>query len=150
MQRCRVTYVIVLGASLLGAAGSGCRQEPISQAAVPRPSPQESFEEIVRVVTTALDTNTGGVPSGFVSSDDGGRSQFVVNNEVTSQLIPPEREGDIYRGTITVASRSYYSLLRSDGPSISDKKARQESDFSMLDDSDGRDGELSAGDDGLI
>jgi hypothetical protein len=142
--------MMVLGISLAGAGGLGCRQEPASSSAVARPTAEESFDEISRVVTNALDTRSGGIPSGFVSSDEGGRSQFVVNNEVTSKLIPPAKEGDIYRGTITVTSRSYYSLLRSEG-SADDKTAKKsENDFSLMDDDDSQGDGLSASDDGLI
>ena len=151
MRRCHVRLMMVLGILLAGAGGLGCRQEPVSSSAVARPSAEESFDEISRVVTKALDTRSGGIPSGFVSSDEGGRSQFVVNNEVTSKLTPPAKEGDIYRGTITVTSRSYYSLLRSEGTVSDDKSARKsENDFSLMDDDDSEGDGLSASDDGLI
>ncbi len=55
----------------------------------------------------------GGDPSAFVAQGTGATSRFQVHNTVTSQLIPPAAPSDPYRGTITVTSRSIYSLRRS-------------------------------------
>lgn len=147
--------LMVLGASLVLAGTVGCQPDAPAgnSAGVPRVSPEESFNEIARVMTKAVGTGAGGVPSGFVSSDEDSRSRFVVNNEVTSQLIPPADGGSNYRGTITVTSRSYYSFRHAEGAKgEGGKEPVAETggdDFNMLDDSGASD-EFGATNNGLI
>jgi hypothetical protein len=148
MRHSQAWFMLVLGA-LVCASLLGCQEAARSDAQATRPSPEESFKEIVRVVTNTLDTRSGGMPSGFVSTDEGGRSQFIVNNEVASEFIPPTADGEPFRGVITVTSRSYYSLLRSDGAVKDDKKSKRGKDeFSMVDDAEGD--EFGSTNDGLV
>jgi hypothetical protein len=147
--------LMVLSASLVLAGTVGCQPDSPagSTAGVPRVSPEESFNEIARVMTKAVGTGAGGVPSGFVSSDEDSRSRFVVNNEVTSQLIPPTNGSSNYRGTITVTSRSYYSFRHAEGAKgEGGKEPMAEAggeDFNILGESVAAD-EFGATNDGLI
>ena len=133
---------------------TGCRERQSSQssAAAARATPEASFKEIVRLVADGVDLQGVSTSTGFVSSDDRASSRFKVNNEVTSQLIPPGDGNSTYRGTITVTSSSTYSLRRSADDS-GDKKDQDQSakdnGFSLLDDPDADSG-FDAMDDQLV
>lgn len=94
--------------------GSGCDRAapPSEQAAVERPAAEVSFEAIAEAVKDGIEVRGGDV-TGFVTQQSSASSRFQVHNTVTSQLIPPATPNDPYRGTITVTSRSIYSLRRS-------------------------------------
>jgi len=129
---------------LVGLTCAGCQSETSSAngGAAVRPGPKESFDGIVQFVRRQLETGTSDIPSGFVMEKDGRRSQFVIRNDVTSELIPPSKEGDAYRATITVTSKSTYSLRRTEDSERTDgdngkKGSGQNSEQrSLLDDSD--------------
>ena len=106
----------VLGACMVGLTCAGCQSETSSTqgGAAARPGPKESFDGIVQFVRRQLETGTSEIPSGFVMEKHGRRSQFVIRNDVTSELIPPSKEGEAYRATITVTSKSTYSLRRTE------------------------------------
>lgn len=114
--RYRVYSSIVLGIAIFGAVCAGCQESATTNeevVAVERPDPEESFAEIVQFVRSQLETGVGGMPSGFVTQTEGGRrSQFVVRNDVTSDLIKPTKDNPNYRGTITVTTKSTYSYRR--------------------------------------
>ena len=79
----------------------------------------------------------GGAVSEFVTQKIGTSSRFQVHNTVTSQFIPPADASDPYRGTITVTSRSVYSLRRSVEEADDEETrtgAQAGSGFSMMDD----------------
>ena len=63
--------------------------------------------------TRAIQTGAGGVPGGFIVREEDGHSRLAIRNEVTHKLIPPSKEGDSYRGVITVTSQRNYSIQRS-------------------------------------
>jgi hypothetical protein len=90
----------------------GCQQSTSSKGARSdaRPPAEESFDEIAQIVKNALETGAGGVQGGFVSEQANARSHFSVRNDVTSELIRPASPGDNYKATITVTSRTNYSI----------------------------------------
>lgn len=136
---------------MMAAAMAGCRQEASTASAAPRPPAVESFDEIVQIVTRALDTGSGEIPGGFVASDAGGRSAFTVSNRVTSNLYPPEAQDENYRGTITVSTRTMYSIRRSDdSEGDTSSQSSEEESFSLLDDPDSSDMTFGSDDDGLV
>ena len=122
---------VMLGCALaLGSLSVGCHDS--SSTAVSqndkRPPAEKSFDEIAQIIKSALETGVGGVQGGFVSENENGRSHFAVHNDVTSQLIPPTAPNEDYRATITVTSRTIYSLRHipdSDKKSDQDKKKPQ-------------------------
>jgi hypothetical protein len=125
-----ITWALV-GASILGLISLGCSREDASsngKRTASRPGPEESFDGIVRFVKDHIETGAGGMPSGFVMESAGRRSQFIVHNEVTSEVIPPSKPDEPYRGTITVTSSSIYSLRRSEETDRSDKVANSKAD----------------------
>ena len=128
---------------VLGLASTGCRDESSSSGngTVSRPGPEESFTGIVQFVQRQLETGPGSIPGRFVIENGGRRSQFIVRNDVTSELIPPSKQGETYRGKITVESRSTYSLRRTEELDKADANTESDSDKtteqrSMFDDSD--------------
>lgn len=137
--------VVLLGAGVLGLAGPGCRNNSSSNSGTSsRPGPEESFRGIVQFVSDQIETGTGAIPSGFVMESGGRRSQFIIRNDVTSELIPPAKDGESFRGTITITSKSTYSLRRSEEADRANDGADGGSDQnseqrSLLDDSDAND-----------
>jgi hypothetical protein len=98
-------------ACIMSLGSLGCRQEAstTAQAESAPPSPAISFAEVVEIFKDGIDV-AGGSASGFVAQSTGASTRFQVHNTVTSQLIPPPKPEDPYRGTITVSSQSIYSL----------------------------------------
>ncbi|MEX0612827.1 MAG: hypothetical protein WD738_16060 [Pirellulales bacterium] len=73
-----------------------------------KPSPEESFALIVETFRRGVEE----VPIGFVLHDSEGHSMMTGRNEVSHELIPPAKEGDLYKAVITVGSQSRYSIQR--------------------------------------
>jgi hypothetical protein len=125
----KVCPAILTATVALGMLCSGCRQEP---AAVPpgearhQASPEESFEEIADVFAKSVQTGAGGMPGGFVAQEEDGHSRLVIRNEVTHHLFPPKKEGDNYRGTITVTSQYDYSIQKTVEEGDSENAAKQQ------------------------
>lgn len=136
---------------LLGACCAGCQDEAASprQGVTESLTPKESFFEIVRLVRSRVETG-GNNPGRFVMESGGRRSQFVVRNDVESEIIPPESPDDPWRATITINSRSTYSLreMESDDDRDAQREAEQEQDEFSLDET-GESG-IDALDDNLI
>jgi len=116
-------------ASILVAAGilmplcAGCQQESATgpAAAAKRTlSPEESFEQIAKFFTRSVQTGAGGVDGGFLVREDDGHSRLAIRNEVTHELIPPSKEGEPFRGVITVTSQRDYAIQRIGGGDGSD------------------------------
>jgi hypothetical protein len=106
-------------------ATTGCQQRSAASHQVDtRPQPEQSFDEIARILKNALETGAGGVQSGYVADQGSARSQLSVHNDVTSELIPPSDTHPDYRGTITVTSRTTYSLRRI--PDVDGKKSSEQ------------------------
>jgi outer membrane lipoprotein-sorting protein len=134
--------VILLGMSAFVLLCSGCQQgsatDP-SQAAKKQVSPEESFEEIASQFARSMQTGVGGVDSGFIVRQEGGHSRLAIRNEVTSELIPPSKEGEPYRGVITVTSQRDYSIQRAArGDSPDDESVEKEEDARRNQSSDGQ------------
>lgn len=127
---------ILLAACTLLAASVGCEQQPATP--VPpvaiRATPEQSFEQIVKIVTDGLEMPGAG--SMFVTQKDGTSSRFQVHNSVTSQLTPPANSSESYRGTITVTSRSVYSLRQTKEEEDEEEAPAAQGDFGMADEID--------------
>jgi len=110
----RLSFAPLLFVAALALASAGCQEKSASTAArIPvRPTPDKSFEQIVKLIKQGIELDNGS-PSAIVFQKSGERSQITIHNEVTSALVPPTKEGDPYRGTITVTSHTVYSLRRS-------------------------------------
>jgi hypothetical protein len=109
----------------------GCEQKPatpVPPVAV-RATPEQSFEQIVQVVTDGLEMPGAG--SMFVTQKDGTSSRFQVHNSVTSQLTPPANANENYRGTIIVTSRSVYSLRQTKEEKDEEEAPAEQSGFGM-------------------
>jgi hypothetical protein len=153
MIRLSPWWSCLTGTCVLALASVGCRPEAPTTTAAARPPAVESFDQIVQIMTRALETGTTDIPGGFVSNDMAGRSRFSVSNKVTSKLVPPAAPDENYRGTITVTSRTSYSLRRSDD--ADGDKGREEAEshdngFSLLDDPDAANQGFGSTDDGLV
>jgi hypothetical protein len=109
-------YSALIGAAFtFVAVGTSCRQQaedPSNLAATARSTesgPEESFAIIVETFRRGVED----IPIGFVVHEAGGHSRMTGKNEVSHELIRPAKEGDRYRGVITVKSQSSYSIQRS-------------------------------------
>jgi hypothetical protein len=155
--RRQTLFSVLLTAGVLVLASSGCQEEPSSSesGAASRPGPEESFVGIVQFVRRQLETGTGTIPSGFVLENRGRRSQFIVRNDVTSEVIAPTTADKPYRGTITVTSHSTYSIRRSEEADKADNGSESNSEKntgqrSLLDESDPDDAGFDVFDGDLI
>lgn len=112
-RRHPILWKSILSVCFAALVGSGCGRELPSQdqSASERPAAEVSFETIAEAVKDGIEVRGGDV-SGFVTQETSVSSRFQVHNTVTSLLIPPATPNDPYRGTITVTSRSIYSLRR--------------------------------------
>ncbi len=112
-----VAAVILLTAGC-GKSSSG----PAAGTVAAKPTPEQSFDVIMATFKRRIEDT----PSGFVSQRDGGRSRLMATNKVTSQIIPPAKEGDPYRAQVIVVSETRYSLQRPvEEPDESSKKDDQ-------------------------
>jgi len=104
-------------ATLLVGGGLGCQRHS-ANGFVPAPlSPEESFDVVYQAFRRGMDTGGGGVMAGGKSRDESGVTAMTVNNTVTRELIPPKKDGDPYRATITVEHRSLFSRVPTPGAS---------------------------------
>jgi hypothetical protein len=110
-----------IGATLTCA---GCQRGGDTAEKTAPPTPEESFDLILTTFRRGVETGAGGVMAGGVSHKDGGYSAITINNTVTHELIPPAKQGDDYRATITVTSRSRYSIKR--GSPGADEASRED------------------------
>jgi hypothetical protein len=150
-RRHPILWTSILGACVVAAAGTGCRREssPPVEATPERPAAELSFEAIVEVVKDGIEM-PGGDASAFVAQRTGATSRFQVHNTVTSQLIPPATTSDPYRGTITVTSRSIYSLRQSVEEDDKEEEAPVDDRFSLDDDAEESDSGFSSLDQDLV
>lgn len=142
---------LLLCTALAVATSAGCGQEPVP-VAVPvsaHDSPEESFEGIVAVLKEGLEL-PGGQASGFVSSNSSASSRFQVHNTVSSNFIPPAKEGEPYRGEITVTTQSIYSLRKSAEQKEDDDDEDSKRRTSLLDESHDSGPGFSSVDQGLV
>lgn len=137
---CRQTFVaMIIGCGLL-VVTVGCQQESTTATTEMEQGPEDSFEEIARMVKEGIEMPGGFAPGAFISHGETGRSQFIVNNTVTSKLVPPTKPNETYRGTITVTSKSSYSLRRSgEGDGNGDESAGNTDGYKLSDDPTGFD-----------
>lgn len=131
----RLLAVIATGMLVAGLANSGCSHResvPAAHGAAGgrrvATSPEKSFEQVADLFSRAIDTGLGGIASGFVSSQEGGRSRLAISNEVTHEFFPLTKEGETYRGVITVTSRYDYSLRKLAGDVQTEEKPSDQRD----------------------
>jgi hypothetical protein len=99
----------------IAAIGAGCQKEPATVAPATTTqavtlSPEESFKEVVESFRRGMEE----IKIGFAVPDSsGGLSTMTGSNDVSSELIPPGKEGEPYRGIIKVVSQARYSVQRS-------------------------------------
>jgi hypothetical protein len=115
-MKCLIShFAFAVCAALASLNLAGCSDTPDSinnspNAAAPsKPSPEESFELIVATFERGVED----IPIGFVVRSEGGHSMMSGRNEVTHELVRPAKEGDSYRGVITVDSAWKYSVQQS-------------------------------------
>ncbi len=130
---------LFLAAGIVSLIAAGCNQDPVPQGqpASAAVTPDKSFEEIVRLLKDGLEF-PGGKANLFVSPSPGVSSRFQVENTVTSDLIPPAAADDAYRGVITVATQSVYSMRKTGEAKDDEKKdndKQPEAGASLLDES---------------
>jgi hypothetical protein len=115
MKSINSQYVLILSAAVAGACLAGCEKQSVApiQPAAPKisdnPTPEESFELIVETFRRGIEQRR----MGFHMPREGGHSMMAGSNEVTHELVRPAKEGDPYKGFITVLSKSQYSIQRS-------------------------------------
>jgi hypothetical protein len=80
--------------------------------------PEESFKLIVETFRRGVED----IQIGFVMRQEGGHSMMTGRNKVSHELIPPTKDGEPYKATITVTSQSRYSIQRTNVPVESDHK----------------------------
>jgi hypothetical protein len=139
----RVAFLLASVCVALAVAGvsiSGCRPKSESDATVSaadRPlaqsTPEESFRRVADTIRRSIDTDASGTPAGFLYHDQGGHSSLSIRNEVTDKLVPPSKEGEPYRGTITVTSHFSYSMRISPADSGGEKSEGSSQDKSGAD-----------------
>jgi hypothetical protein len=145
MMRVNVRLALWLCATACAFGSAGCEQKapPIIQPASPRisanPTPEEKFEFVVETFRRGVED-----PKVFFRVPrQGGHSMMAGQNEVTHEIIKPTKEGEPYRGIITVVSQSNYSIeLTPDRPEDSprEEKARDQGPESGLGDLNPSDG----------
>jgi hypothetical protein len=126
MKRIDLTLALWLFGVVSAIGFFGCDQKatPVVQPAAPRvsadPTPEEKFDYIVETFRRGVED-----PNIFFRvAREGGHSMLAGQNAVTHELIKPAKEGEPYRGIITVTSESRYSIERSSDRA--EEKARQE------------------------
>jgi hypothetical protein len=108
-------FVLAVCVAVAGAWASGCEKKSVRpiQPAGPtisaNPTPEQSFELIAETFRRGIEANK----IGFRIPREGGHSMMAGSNEVTHELIPPAKDGEPYKGIITVVSKSQYSIQRS-------------------------------------
>jgi hypothetical protein len=103
----------VAGAIVLVSIVGGCwqRADSSSQSASASRAAELSPEESFQVIVDKFKQGVQDVPS-FVVEEAGGHTMMSGQNTVAHELIRPAKEGESYRGIITVASESRYSIQR--------------------------------------
>jgi hypothetical protein len=117
---------LIWAALAIVAVGTSCRQQaevagpPAATARPAEPGPEESFALTVETFRRGIED----IEIGFVVHEASGHSRMTGKNEVRHELIHPKKQGDPYRGVITVESQSSYSIKRtidSDGSDAEDQ-----------------------------
>ena len=130
MKRVDSLGLAILHVTILAAALSGCTKETgqtAKSAKSSKPGPEESFEFIVETFRRGVED----VPIGFVVRQEHGHSMMVGKNEVNHELIRPQKEGEPYKGIITVDSQSSYSIKRSGSSDENDAKDNGDNDVAQ-------------------
>jgi hypothetical protein len=145
MKRVDVTLAIWLCGIVSAVGFSGCEQkapravQPASPRVSANPTPEEKFDFIVETFRRGVED-----PNIFFRVPrEGGHSMLAGQNAVSHELIKPTKDGEPYRGIITVTSQSHYSIERSSDraeESARQEHARNQDSQSTLDDLNPSDG----------
>jgi hypothetical protein len=108
-ERLLIVLASVVLATAIGCSGRASAKKNTLPSATSKPTPEESFAYIADTFQRRVE----GAPIGFIVSDAGGRSMMSGTNKVSHKLLRPAKEGEPYKGIITVESQSNYSLRRS-------------------------------------
>ena len=115
MKRVDVTLALWLCGTFAVSCLSGCEQkapravQPASPRVSANPTPEEKFDFIVETFRRGVED-----PNIFFRvAREGGHSMLAGQNSVKHEIIKPTKEGEPYRGIITVTSESHYSIERS-------------------------------------
>jgi hypothetical protein len=153
MDMIRRNYALssfVVPAFCMVLAGAGCDQKPAAQVqpTAARPTPEKSFEDLARIAQDGIELSAGSSATGRVSQKTGASSRFQVYNTVTSEFIPPANANEVPRGTITVTTKSVYSLRQS--AEDNDDEVVEQKGFNLMDEADGQDSGYKVMDEQLI
>jgi hypothetical protein len=125
-------------ASAVVAISAGCEK---TAAPVVRPSvnvqaaslgPEESFKVVVDTFRRGME----GLPIGFRMQDEsGGLSMMTAQNEVSYELIRPEKAGNPYKGIVTVRIETRYSMQRpTESPEPTEDENEQKKNITLPED----------------
>jgi hypothetical protein len=133
-------YAIVWTAGVAGCEEKAPRMvQPAGPRISANPTPEEKFNIIVETFRRGVENSN----IYFRVPREGGHSMLAGHNEVSHELIKPTKEGETYRGIITVTSQSHYSIQRSaDRPEEASRKEqpRNQNSESGLGDLNPKDG----------
>jgi hypothetical protein len=142
MKQVHPNLLALVSAAVVGAWVSGCEErsvssiQPVGPTISANPTPEESFELIAETFRRGIEDGQ----IGFRVPREGGHSMLAGSNEVTHELIRPTKDGDPYRGIITVISTSQYSMKRSgnreDDTPRDEQSSNQESSSALEEASD--------------
>jgi hypothetical protein len=108
MNRRRLEFVLAFSVAVVALVG--CDRDMAETTAAPATmTPEEKFELIVDTFRRAMETDASTV---IATGGAGQQAAVSISNTVKHQLTPPAKEGELYRGTITVESYSHYSIQR--------------------------------------
>ena len=125
--------LMVIGAAITGCqpdASSSGTTDAAANSTANQPTPAERFDRVVTTFRNAIDTDSSGVATGIRFDDATGHTSISVRKNVTDvKLIPPTKQGEPYRGTITVVWHSSYSMrMPASGDADADKSSGKNGD----------------------
>jgi hypothetical protein len=115
MKRLETEVTLALCTMVCALGMAGCEEksprviQPVTQRISANPTPEEKFNYIVATFRRGVEESN----IYFRVPREGGHSMLAGHNEVTHELVKPTKEGEPYRGIITVVSQSHYSIQRS-------------------------------------
>jgi hypothetical protein len=101
-----LTSALLLASLVIASLGCDHSAERNSAAMAAAQGPEPSFQRILNSFRRKIEDQ----PVNLVVSEGGNRTTMVGSNTVSYQLIPPPTPNDRYKATITVTTKSQYSL----------------------------------------
>lgn len=128
-------HTIASGILTIVAVSAGCQQKattatPPTAVAPASLGPEESFEAIVASFKEGVEDVDIGF---FVPDRAGGHSRMDGTNQVSYELIKPEKEGGQYKGIISVRSEAHYSVQRSTEAKEPEEQTEEDSEGGLAD-----------------